>query len=62
MARLILIVLLLPPLALCAAGALLSPASAQEPETAKRVDFVVDTPFYTLRGPEVRIVSLIQTG
>jgi len=62
MVRLILIVFLLPPLALCAAGAMFSPAAAQESEAVKRIDHVVDTPFYTLRGPDVPIVALIQTG
>jgi hypothetical protein len=43
-------------------AALNAPATAQESRGDIRLQHVVDTPFYTMRGPEVPMVALIQTG
>jgi hypothetical protein len=47
---------------LLAIAALNTPATAQESGGDIRIKHVVDTPFYTLRGPEVPMIALIQTG
>ncbi len=52
---------LLMMMGLAACALVIVPASAQEPGAGERVDFAVDTPFFTTRGTESPMMALIQT-
>lgn len=47
---------------LAVVAALHAQAPAREDGDGIRTEHVVDTPFYTMRGPEIAMIALIQTG